>query len=83
MKLITPIIPGRELPVTVFAKDQPEYLQLPAFRDEYGAVTMRWKLTIRERLRILLSGDLWLSVLTFNNPLQPVKLDTTPPEIAQ
>lgn len=79
MKAITPIIPGRDLPVVTYAKDQPEYLNLPAHVDEHGRVTTRWKLTWRERLRILLYGNLWLSILTFGQKLQPVRLDTECP----
>ncbi len=81
MKPITPVVPGFDLPVTEFAKDQPEYITLPSFRtgDPDGRVVTRWRLTFRERLRILLTGDLWLSLLTFNHPLQPVKLDTECP----
>lgn len=62
----------------VFAKDQPEYLPLPAFRKESpeGEVVTCWKLSWRERLRILFFGELWLSMLTFNKPLTPL-LPTT------
>lgn len=55
----------------VFAKDQPEYLPLPAYRDEDGTVISCWKLSWKERLKILLTGKLWLSILTFNAQLQP------------
>jgi hypothetical protein len=79
MKAVTPIAPGLDLPVTIFAKDQPQYNQLPAYVDSQGAVITRWKLTWRERLRILFSGNLWLIVLTFGRPLQPVKLETACP----
>lgn len=79
MKEITPIAPGIELPVTVFAKNQPEYLQLPAYVDPDGTVVTRWQLTWRERARIVFGGTLWLSILTFGNPLQPVKLETACP----
>lgn len=58
----------------VFAKDQPEYLPLPAFKNEsaQGEVITCWKLSFRERLRILFKGELWLSLMTFNKPLTPV-----------
>lgn len=81
MSPITPVVPGFDLPVTTYAKDQPEYIPLPSYRceDESGTVVTRWRLTFRERIRILLSGDLWLSVLTFNRALQPVKLTTECP----
>lgn len=55
----------------VYAKDQPEYLPLPAHKTDYGEVTSCWKLTWRERLRVLVSGRIWWSQLTFNQPLQP------------
>jgi len=74
-----PVFPGYEAPVTVFAADQPEYIPLPAYRTEDGMVITRWRLTWRERLQVLLTGNLWLSVLTFNRPLQPVKMDTVAP----
>lgn len=53
--------------------DQPEYQPLPAFKNasEYGEVISCWKLSFRERLRILLSGKLWVSLYTFNKPLTP------------
>jgi hypothetical protein len=76
MQPISPVAPGLALPEITFAKDQPEYNPLPAYRSEDGLVVTRWKLTWRERLDILLRGNLWLSVLTYNRPLQPVKLDT-------
>lgn len=65
----------------VYAEDQPEYLQLPCLKSSApeGRITTRWKLTWRERFEIFLSGDLWLQVLTFHKPLQPVKLMTEEP----
>lgn len=79
MKPITPVIPGSTVPEVVYAKDQPEYTPLPAYRTDDGMVITRWHLSIRERFRLLASGSLWLSVLTFNRALQPVKLDTQCP----
>ena len=55
----------------VYAKDQPEYLPLPVHKTEDGMVISCWALTWRERLRVLLTGRMWWSVLTFNHPLQP------------
>lgn len=55
----------------VFAKDQPEYMPLPAFVDENGVAVTCWRPTWRERLRILFTGQIWVGQLTFNNPLQP------------
>lgn len=79
MKPMSQIIPGFNIQTVVFAEDQPEYVALPAWKGPDGMVVTRWKLSWMERLRILLGGSLWLSVLTFNKPLQPVKLDTVCP----
>ncbi len=79
MKPMSPVIPGMDLPEVVYAKDQDEYIPLPACRTRNGVVVTRWRPTVWERLRILFTGNLWLSVWTFNKPLQPVRLDTKPP----
>ena len=65
----------------VYAKDQPEYLPLPAyqFKDNEGRIAFCWKLTWRERVRLLLSGVIWHQVLTFNGPLQPQLLSLDNP----
>ena len=55
----------------VYAKDQPEYLPLPAHKTEDGVVISCWALTLRERFKILFSGKIWWSILTFNNPIHP------------
>jgi hypothetical protein len=74
MKPITPVVPGFDLLIITFAKDQPEYNPLPAHWQPDGRVTTRWQLTWRERLRVVFGGSIWLQQLTFNQPLQPVKL---------
>jgi hypothetical protein len=53
------------------AEDQPEYLPLPVYRAPDGLVVSCWTLTLRERLKLLFTGRLWLMQLTFNEPLQP------------
>ncbi len=83
MIAITPVIPGVDLPIHTFAKDQPQYNPLPCRRQEDGTVTIRWKLSPRERLAVLMSGCIWHTVLTFGGPLQPIRLDTTCPDQAQ
>lgn len=69
----TPVVPGFALPVTEYAKNQPQYRTLPAHRQPDGTVTSRWRLTLWERVRVFLSGDLWIQQATFNEPLQPIK----------
>lgn len=60
-----------------YAKDQPEYNPLPALVSSDGAVVTGWELTWRERLSVLFGGKLFLSLLTFNQPLQPVQIATS------
>jgi len=59
---------------TTYAKDQPEYLPLPAHKTNNGVVTSCWGLSFWERLKVALLGRIYLKVLTFNKPLQPLKL---------
>lgn len=67
-----------------FAKDQPEYLPLPAHRvadDPQGRIICCWKLSWTDRFKVLWSGVIWHQVLTFNQPLQPQLLTTDKPEM--
>ena len=59
-----------------FAKNQPPYLPLPAYRTDDGQVISCWGLSFRERLRVLLKGRVYLKLLTFNQPLQPQRIST-------
>lgn len=56
----------------VFAKDQPEYLPLPAHKTVDGLIISCWSLSWRERIKVLFIGRIWWSVMTFNHPLQPL-----------
>lgn len=64
----------------VFAKDQPEYLPLPAFRDAKGTVSC-WKLTWWERVRLLFTGLVWCCISNGAKPLQPQRLTVQYPFI--
>ncbi len=56
----------------IFAKDQPQYIPLPAnIKGDY--VETKWRLTWRERFAVLLRGNFYLSVKTFGSKLQPVR----------
>ena len=83
MKPASPVIPDTVMIVSeryrevVFAKDQPEYNPLPALLEEDGTVHTRWRLSLKERLQVLFSGDIYLALLTFNQPLQPCLLYTS------
>ena len=63
----------KEMNIT-FAENQPEYLPLPAYKAEDGEVVCCWSLSIKERIKLLLTGRLWAHLLTFNRPLQPIML---------
>ena len=87
MKPVSPVLPHSDLPEVVYAKTQPQYLQLPAvnvgYADGWGSgtrsVVSRWKLNLRERLWVLITGDVWVELLTFRKPVQPQKLTVREP----
>ena len=72
------IVKFKECNVT-YAENQPEYLSLPAHRTNNGVVTCCWGLSIKERLIVLFTGRVFLKILTFNNPLQPLKMSVINP----
>jgi len=67
---------------TVIAKDHPTYLPLPAHVAADGEVVTCWRLSTWERLKVLWTGRLWLQILTFNNPIQPLNLTADYPFLA-
>ncbi len=83
MKPMSPVLPGVDLEETVYSKNQPPYIPLPARRleDPEGTILTRWRLTWRERCKILWSGDLYLWVLTFGQRLQPLRPTVDRPEM--
>jgi hypothetical protein len=59
------------------AKSQPEYMPLPAMKipnDPQGLIITKWQLSPEELERVKETGTIHLSMLTFNQPLQPVLL---------
>lgn len=61
---------------TVYGKDQPDYIPLPAHRSGTGEVISCWQLNLWERIKVLFTGRIYVTLLTYNNPLQPQKLST-------
>lgn len=57
----------------VFAKDQPEYQPLPALKldSPQGEVIACWKMNWKEKLKVLITGRVWVNLLSFNKPLTP------------
>ncbi len=67
----------------VFAKNQPEYQPLPALIIDTpsGEVISCWKLTLKERLKVLIFGRVWMSLMSFNKPLTPSYLAVNRKEV--
>jgi hypothetical protein len=75
MEAFSPVLPSSpHVPEIVLAKDQPEYIPLPVAHVEYSDGTRSmiscYRLTLRERLRILFVGKVWWEQLTFGHPLR-------------
>ena len=68
-----------------YAADQPEYQPLRALRSatREGQVISRWRLTWHERFAILFGRDIWLTLLTFQQPLQPILIHVGRPSYVQ
>jgi hypothetical protein len=80
MQPISPVMPGSEAIEVVLAKDQPEYLPLPAvYIEEPGRFVTRWRLSDEERQKVVEGGDVILTQLTFGNPFHPVNLQVCHP----
>ena len=59
---------------SVYGDKQPQYQPLSAHKTKDGNVVSCWELSEREIAKIVKTKRIWLSVLTFNKPLQPVLL---------
>jgi len=74
-----PVIETLEPFEVCYAKNQSEYRPLRALKSmkDDGAILTRWELTPEQRAAIASGADLFLEVMTFNHPLQPVRLSVT------
>lgn len=53
---------------------QKEYVPLPILRfgnDPEGQIVSCWKLSFKEKVKILFTGKMWLSMFTYQSDLQP------------
>lgn len=60
-----------------YAKNQPQYHTLPCKKDPadpQGLVVTCWTGSWKERFSFLFFGKVWLEILTFNKPLQPLRM---------
>jgi len=65
---------------TVFAKDQPEYQPLPALVDKQQVISC-WELSDDEIKTILETKKIWLSLMTYGYPLQPIYITTNKSDV--
>lgn len=67
----------------IFAENQPEYQSLPALKLDTpeGEVITCWGLTFKERLKVLFTGKVWVSLMSFNQPLTPSYLAVNRKEV--
>jgi hypothetical protein len=57
-----------------YAENQLEYIPLPCEKFEQSILTL-WEGTFWDRIHFLFHGKMWLQVMNFNRPLQPLKMD--------
>ena len=86
MNAMTPVLLNPAFPLPeVNLSEGTDYLPLPALigRDAHGLRTIRMRLTWKERLTILFSGNLWVQQLTFNQSYPPVKVLVDEPPVEE
>ena len=65
----------------VFGKNQPEYMPLQAKKVDDKTIMTCWELTDEDILLINSSKKIWLGIMTFGKPLQPVLLTASRTDI--
>lgn len=65
----------------VYGENQPEYQPLPALKRKgnSGEIVTCWELSPDEIKQVQETGKIYLSILTFRQPLQPVYLSVDIP----
>lgn len=71
-----PVVAGLEDHEVVYAKDQPQYNPLRVIRSNTSDCQLltRWTLTPEQRKDILDGADIYLELMTFGHPLQPIRI---------
>jgi hypothetical protein len=77
MRPISPVIDGYQKHEVIFAKNQEEYLPLPALvlEGEEKPVVSRWRLDDEERKQIAAGADILLTQNIFTDLYHPVRLE--------
>jgi hypothetical protein len=71
-----PVFDGLEDKEVVYAKEQPQYIPLRTLvsAGPDRKVYSRWTLTAEQRKRVADGADVFLELLTFGHPLQPIRM---------
>jgi hypothetical protein len=79
MKPISPVLDGYQDKEVIFAKNQKEYLPLPALilKDPGKPVLSRWKLDDEERQRIAAGADILMTQYIFEDLYHPVQMEVS------
>lgn len=66
-----------------YAKDQDQYNTLPAniANNTTGDATCCFRFTFWEKIKVLFGAKVWLTLWTFNNPLQPICIGLKKPKM--
>lgn len=56
----------------VYGKDQDGVEPLPVCKFDNGEVVSCWQLSWKEMFKLLFRRKIWVSVQTYNKPLQPI-----------
>lgn len=66
---------------TIFAENQKEYFSLPVYKalNNSESVTSCWVMTDEEKKEFAKTGKIWLTLLTYGKPLQPVTMEIKKP----
>ena len=64
-----------------YAENQQQYLPLPAYKhdDAWECVSSCWGLSIVERIKVLFTGKIYVTLATFGKPLSPQKVSVDSP----
>lgn len=79
MRPMSPVVPTADSAEVVYAQNQPPYQPLPCLRTVDGMILTRWSLSEDEKQQVCEQGYIYLSVQTFNSPLQPLLMSADVP----
>lgn len=63
----------------VIGRGQEEYDEIPALLDSDSVITSCWRLSEEEIARVMKTGVIWVSQITFGRKFQPQVLLVDPP----